>query len=120
MVSTYEPASGAGRAGVAELEREARDLLGLTEPDPAARFPHRLAFNLIPQVGSFGEDGATDEEAGIARDARRVLGDPGLRLTATAVRVPIFYGQAAAVNVTTRREARGGGGAASSCAALRA
>jgi aspartate-semialdehyde dehydrogenase len=104
VVSTYEPASGAGRAGVAELEREARDLLGLSEPDPAARFPHRLAFNLIPQVGTFGEDGATDEEVGIARDARRVLGDPQLRLTATAVRVPVFYGQAAAVNVTMREK----------------
>lgn len=104
VVSTYEPASGAGRAGVAELEREARDLLGLTEPDPAARFPHRLAFNLIPQVGTFGEHGATDEEAGVVRDARRVLGAPGLRLTATAVRVPVFYGQAATLNVTTREK----------------
>jgi len=104
VVSTYEPASGAGRAGVAELEREARDLLGLSEPDPAARFPHRLAFNLIPQVGTFGEDGATDEEVGIARDARRILGDPHLRLTATAVRVPVFYGQAVAVNVTMREK----------------
>ncbi len=104
VVSTYEPASGAGRAGVAELEREARDLLGLTEPDPAARFPHRLAFNLIPQVGTFEDDGATDEETAIARDARRVLGDPDLRVTATAVRVPVFYGQAVAVNVTTRQK----------------
>ncbi|WP_242370656.1 aspartate-semialdehyde dehydrogenase [Anaeromyxobacter sp. SG26] len=104
VVSTYEPASGAGRAGVAELEREARDLLGLKEPDPAARFPHRLAFNLIPQVGAFGEGGATDEEEGIARDARRVLGAPELRLTATAVRVPVFYGEAVAVNVTTREK----------------
>ncbi|WP_242338513.1 MULTISPECIES: aspartate-semialdehyde dehydrogenase [Anaeromyxobacter] len=104
VVSTYEPASGAGRAGVAELEREARDLLGLKEPDPAARFPHRLAFNLIPQVGAFGEGGATDEEEGIVRDARRVLGAPELRLTATAVRVPVFYGEAVAVNVTTREK----------------
>ncbi|WP_242346780.1 aspartate-semialdehyde dehydrogenase [Anaeromyxobacter terrae] len=104
VVSTYEPASGAGRGGVAELEREARDLLGLKEPDPAARFPHRLAFNLIPQVGAFGEGGATDEEEGIARDVRRVLAAPELRLTATAVRVPVFYGEAAAVNLTTREK----------------
>ena len=54
-------------------------------------------------MGTFGDDGATDEETGIARDAG-CAGDPALRLTATAVRVPVFYGQAMAVNVTTRQK----------------
>jgi aspartate-semialdehyde dehydrogenase len=102
VVSTYEAVSGAGRSGVAELEREARDLLALREPGPAARFPHRIAFNLIPHIGAFGEGGSTEEEEAIARETRKVLGDDGLRLAATAVRVPVFYGHAAAVNVTTR------------------
>jgi aspartate-semialdehyde dehydrogenase len=103
VVSTYQAVSGAGRAGVAELEREARDLLALREPDPAARLPHRIAFNLIPQAGAFGEGGATDEELELARDTRRVLGAPELRVTVTAVCVPVFYGHAAAVNLTTSR-----------------
>lgn len=104
VVSTYEAVSGAGRTGVAALEREARDLLGLREPEPAARFPHRIAFNLIPQIGPFTEGGATEEEEQLARETRRILGEPSLRVAATAVRVPVFYGDAAAVTVTTRRK----------------
>jgi aspartate-semialdehyde dehydrogenase len=103
VVSTYQAVSGLGRSGVAALEREARDLLALREPEPAARFPHRIAFNVIPQVGTAQESGATDEEEGLARETRRVLGDEALRIAATAVHVPVFYGHAAAVNVTTRR-----------------
>lgn len=104
VVSTYEAVSGAGRSGVAELEREARDLLALREPNPAARFPHRIAFNLVPQIGLFTPGGATEEEEAIGRETRKVLGDEGLRVAATAVRVPVFYGHGAAVNVTTREK----------------
>jgi aspartate-semialdehyde dehydrogenase len=103
VVSTYEAASGAGQGGVEELERQARELLNLREPDPPARFPHRLAFNVIPQVGELGEDGATDEEAGVVRETRRVLADAELAVAVTAVRVPVFFGHSAAVNVATRR-----------------
>ncbi len=103
VVSTYQSVSGVGQSGVEELEREARDLLNLREPDPAARFPHRIAFNVIPQVGPFLEGGATEEEAKIVRETRKVLGDPDLAVTATAVRVPVFFGHSAAVNVATRR-----------------
>jgi aspartate-semialdehyde dehydrogenase len=103
VVATYQSASGQGQAGVEELERQARDLLNLREPDPAARFPHRLAFNVIPQIGPFLEGGATEEEAELVRDTRKVLGDPGLAIAATAVRVPVFFGHSAAVNVATLR-----------------
>jgi aspartate-semialdehyde dehydrogenase len=103
VVATYQSASGLGQGGVEELERQARDLLNLREPDPPARFPHRLAFNVIPQVGAFVEGGATEEEAKLVRETRKVLGDPGLALAATAVRVPVFFGHSAAVNVATLR-----------------
>lgn len=102
-VSTYHSASGLGQGGVEELERQARDLLNLREPDPPARFPHRLAFNVIPQVGGFGEGGATEAELQIVRETRKILGDDALRISATAVRVPVFFGHSAAVNVATRR-----------------
>lgn len=102
-VTALHSASGLGQGGVEELEREARDLLNLREPDPPARFPHRLAFNLIPQVGAFAEGGATEEEAKLARETRKVLGDAALPVAATAVRVPVFFGHCAAVNVATRR-----------------
>jgi aspartate-semialdehyde dehydrogenase len=103
VVSTYQSVSGVGQSGVEELEREARDLLNLREPDPAARFPHRIAFNVIPQVGAFLEDGSTEEEAKLVRETRKVLGEPALALAATAVRVPVFFGHSAAVNVQTMR-----------------
>jgi aspartate-semialdehyde dehydrogenase len=104
VVSTYQAASGVGRSGVAALESEARDLLGLREPEPASCFPHRLAFNVIPQIGAPLEGGTSVEEDGIARETRRILGEPSLRVAATAVRVPVFYGDGAAVTVTTRRK----------------
>jgi aspartate-semialdehyde dehydrogenase len=104
VVATYQSVSGLGQGGIEELEREARDLLNLREPDPAARFPHRIAFNVIPQVGALGEDGVSEDEAGLARELRRVLGDEGLRVAATAVRVPVFFGHSLAVNVETGRK----------------
>ena len=103
VVATYESASGLGQGGVEELEKQARALLNLREPDPAVRFPHRLAFNVIPQVGSFEDGGATEEEARIVRETRKVLDLPELAVAATAVRVPVFFGHSAAVNVATRR-----------------
>ncbi|HEX9398821.1 MAG TPA: aspartate-semialdehyde dehydrogenase [Anaeromyxobacter sp.] len=114
VVATYESASGLGQGGVEELEKQARALLNLREPDPAVRFPHRLAFNVIPQVGSFEDGGATEEEARIVRETRKVLDLPELAVAATAVRVPVFFGHSAAVNVATRRPL----GAAAARAAL--
>ncbi len=103
VVATYQSVSGAGQPGVEELEKEARDLLNLREPDPPARFPHRIAFNVIPQVGAFVPGGATEEEERLLRDTRKVLGAPDLRLAATAVRVPVFFGHSLAVNVELER-----------------
>jgi aspartate-semialdehyde dehydrogenase len=67
------------------------------------RFPHRLAFNVIPQVGGFAEGGVTEEEARIVGETRKILGDDTLAVSATAVRVPVFFGHSAAVNVATVR-----------------
>jgi aspartate-semialdehyde dehydrogenase len=102
VVATYQSVSGAGQRGIEELEKQARDLLNLREPDPPARFPHRIAFNVIPQVGAFAEGGATDEEERLGRETRKVLGEPDLRVAVTAVRVPVFFGHSLAVNVELR------------------
>lgn len=116
VVTALQSVSGLGQAGVEALEREARDLLNLREPDPAARFPHRIAFNVIPQVGPFVEGGSTEEEAKIARETRKILGDPELAVAATCVRVPVFFGHSLSVNLSTRRKL----GAAEAREALRA
>ncbi|MFY3745607.1 aspartate-semialdehyde dehydrogenase [Anaeromyxobacter sp. Red801] len=103
VATTLEPAASAGHRAVQQLEREAMDLMNGREPEPGGAVPHRLAFNLVPQVGAFLEDGRTDAEEGLGAELRKVLGAPGLRVAATAVRVPVFYGQAAVVNAATAR-----------------
>jgi aspartate-semialdehyde dehydrogenase len=102
VVTELHAASGAGRAGVRQLEREVTALLGGEEPDPSD-LSHRMGFNLVPQVGPFGTDGRTSEEARLEPELRRILGVPGLRVSATAVRVPVFYAHGLVVNVTTER-----------------
>jgi aspartate-semialdehyde dehydrogenase len=103
ICATYQAVSGAGHRGVEQLEREASDLMNGREPQPPARFPHRVAFNVVPQVGEVGADGLASEEAELARQARRLLGLPGLAISATAVRVPVFYGHAAALHLGLSR-----------------
>ncbi|HZH02876.1 MAG TPA: Asd/ArgC dimerization domain-containing protein, partial [Myxococcaceae bacterium] len=83
-------ASFAGTAGVRELETQTANLLSGRELDPAL-FPHRLAFNLIPQVGTWGEDGATDEERALVEESER-LGWALPHASLTAAWAPIFYG----------------------------
>jgi aspartate-semialdehyde dehydrogenase len=102
-VTTLEPVASGGRRAVEQLEREAADLMNGREPEAGGVLPHRIAFNLVPQVGPFLPDGRTAEEAAIAAELRRILGLPSLGLTATAVRVPIFFGLTAVVNVATER-----------------
>ena len=73
------------------------------EPEAGTAIPHRIAFNLVPQVGAFRPDGRSEEEARLVEETRKVLAAPGLGVAATAVRVPVFFGHAAAVNVATAR-----------------
>ncbi|HET8732352.1 MAG TPA: aspartate-semialdehyde dehydrogenase [Anaeromyxobacteraceae bacterium] len=104
VVSILEPVSGAGARGLQQLEREATDLMNGREPDAAGAVAHRIAFNVVPQVGAFLPDGSTEAEEGLAAETRRVLAAPGLRLAVTALRAPIFYGQVASVHAITGRK----------------
>lgn len=101
-VVALESASGAGRAGIAQLEAESLALMSGREPDPPSVVPYRLAFNLVPDASRAGEGTGGEAEALLASDLARVLGGD-LAVSATAVRVPVFYGHAAAVSLTTRR-----------------
>lgn len=95
--------SGSGHRGVAQLEAEVAALMNGREPEPPAAFPHRIAFNVLPQIGPFDADGTSAGEAGIVRETRAILGAPALPLRATAVRVPVFYGHSLVVNLRTER-----------------
>jgi aspartate-semialdehyde dehydrogenase len=101
-VTILYAASGAGRAGLRQLEKEMVALLNGEEPD-ASDLSHRVGFNLVPQVGDFGPDGSTDEETAVGRELRRLLSAPSLGATATAIRVPVFYAHGQAVNLRTAR-----------------
>jgi aspartate-semialdehyde dehydrogenase len=103
VVSTYQAVSGAGHRGVEQLQREAADLMNGREPLPPGRIRHRIAFNLVPQIGAVDAAGEAEGEASLARETRQLLGLPGLALSATAVQVPIFYGHSAAVHVGLSR-----------------
>jgi aspartate-semialdehyde dehydrogenase len=97
------PAAGAGAKALEQLEREAVDLMNGREPEAGGVLPHRLAFNAIPQVGAFQADGRTADEAALSAELARVLDLPALRTSATAIRVPVFYGLTVALHVTTAR-----------------
>lgn len=98
-----ESVSGAGRRGIEQLEGEALALMNGQEPGPPSAIPYRIAFNLVPDGGSPGAaGGAGDAEQRLAADLRALLG-AGLPVSATVVRVPVFYGHAAAVRLATAR-----------------
>lgn len=102
VVSTYQAVSDSGKEAIDELHHQVLELFNGCSPD-SRLYPHRIAFNCIPQVGEFLESGATDEELDMVTETRRILGDD-VRVSATAVRLPLFYGHAASVNVETARK----------------
>jgi aspartate-semialdehyde dehydrogenase len=97
VVSTYQSVSGAGKEGMDELwdQTKAVYMLGATEPK---KFPKQIAFNLLPFIGEFRDDGYTNEEAKMWAETHKML-DPSIQLTVTCVRVPVFVGHSEAVNL---------------------
>ncbi len=91
--STYQAVSGSGRAGLEDLER------GLVGEKPTF-YPHPIAFNVLPHIDSFLEDGFTKEERKMMDETRKILELPDLKVTATAVRVPVRYGHCVEINVS--------------------
>jgi len=98
VVSTYQAVSGGGGKAIEELANQTRSLLSGQEAAVNV-FPARIAFNVIPQIDVFLEDGYTKEERKMMDETRKIL-DPDIAVTATTVRVPVFYGHSESVNVT--------------------
>jgi len=97
VVSTYQSVSGAGKEGMDELFDQTKNVfvLGATPPK---KFPKQIAFNVIPFIGAFNEDGYTDEEAKMWNETHKMI-DPAIALTVTCVRVPVMVGHSEAVNI---------------------
>ena len=97
VVSTYQSVSGAGKEGMDELWEQTKGVFVLGAPAPK-KFPKQIAFNLIPHIGTFLDDGSTDEEAKMWNETHKMI-DPSIALTVTCVRVPVFVGHSEAVNI---------------------
>lgn len=102
IISTYQSVSGAGTVAMEELTAQTRAVLAGETFQPKA-FTHRIAFNCIPHIGGFKDDGYTSEEHKTIDESRKILGIPGLRATATTVRVPTYRSHAQALNIETKR-----------------
>ena len=97
VVSTYQSVSGAGKDAMDELFSQTRAVF-VSDPIEPKKFPKRIAFNVIPQIDVFMEDGTTKEEWKMVVETKKIL-DPKIKLTATCVRVPVFIGHSEAVNI---------------------
>lgn len=97
VVSTYQSVSGAGKEGMDELWNQTKAIYGLGDATPK-KFPKQIAFNVIPFIGSFNDDGYTDEETKMWKETHKML-DPNIQLTVTCVRVPVFVGHSESVTV---------------------
>ncbi|MGB8393893.1 MAG: aspartate-semialdehyde dehydrogenase, partial [Pseudolabrys sp.] len=97
VVSTYQSVSGAGKDGMDELDRQTKAIYSLQDAE-TKKFPKRIAFNVIPHIDVFMEDGYTKEEWKMVVETKKIL-DPKIKLTATCVRVPVFVGHSEAVDI---------------------
>ncbi len=92
VYSTYQAVSGAGRQGYDDLQN------GING-EPPKKFPHPIAFNVLPHIDVFTDDGYTKEELKMVNETRKILGDDAMRITATTARVPVYYGHSESINI---------------------
>ena len=97
FVSTYQAVSGTGAAAIVELEEQTRALMGGGTHEPSV-YPHQIAFNLLPHVDAFLDDGYTKEEMKMLNEGRKILGHPSLEVSCTCVRVPVIRAHSMSIN----------------------
>jgi aspartate-semialdehyde dehydrogenase len=102
VVATYQSVSGAGKKGMDELFEQSRNIFVGDSNEPVF-FPKQIAFNVIPHIDAFLDDGSTKEEWKMVVETKKIL-DPAIKLTATCVRVPVFVGHSEAVNIEFENE----------------
>ncbi|MFI3246045.1 MAG: aspartate-semialdehyde dehydrogenase [Ferrimonas sp.] len=103
-VATYQSVSGAGRSAIEELAKQCSALLS-GQPAEAKVFDHQIAFNVLPKIDTFMDNGFTREEMKMVWETQKILGDTSIQVNPTAVRVPVFYGHAEAIHLETRQPA---------------
>jgi len=103
VVSTYQAVSGTGQEAVKELSDQVRALFNSQEVVKKV-YPHRIAFNCFPHIDVFLENGYTKEEMKMVNETKKIMGDDSIEVTATTVRVPVFYGHSEALNIETEKK----------------
>ena len=103
VVSTYQAVSGTGQKGVDELSRQVTALMSM-KPVETKVYPHQIAFNCLPHIDVFLDNGYTKEEMKMVNETRKIMGDPSILVSATTVRVPVFYGHSESVWIETGKK----------------
>lgn len=103
VVSTYQSVSGAGQKAVNELRQQSIDILNEV-PFKCEKFPYQIAFNALPQIDVFLENDYTKEEMKMVNETRKIMEDDSIRITATAIRIPVFYAHSESVNIETEKK----------------
>jgi aspartate-semialdehyde dehydrogenase len=103
VVSTYQAVSGTGKKAIYELETQVRALFNNQDIEKKV-YPHQIAFNCLPHIDVFLENGYTKEEVKMVNETKKIMEDQTIQLTATTVRVPVFYGHSESVNVEFEKE----------------
>jgi len=100
-VATYQAVSGTGKEAIEELGQQTAGIFNSKKVEPSV-YPHQIAFNVLPQIDVFMENGYTKEEMKMVWETQKIMGDKNILVNATAVRVPVFYGHSEAVHIETR------------------
>jgi aspartate-semialdehyde dehydrogenase len=102
-VCTYQAVSGTGKDAVEELAKQTADLLN-TKPVEYKVYPRQIAFNVLPHIDVFEDNGYTREEMKMVWETRKIMGDESIQVNPTAVRVPVFFGHSEAIHIETREK----------------
>jgi len=103
VVSTYQAVSGTGKKAIDELDSQTRAILNFKKHENKV-YPHTIAFNCLPHIDVFLENGYTKEEMKMLHETRKILEDDTIGVTATTVRVPVFFGHSESINIETKRD----------------
>ncbi len=101
MVSTYQAVSGTGKKAIEELDSQTRAILSFKSCENKV-YPHTIAFNCLPHIDVFLDNGYTKEETKMVYETRKILEDDTIGVTATTVRVPVFYGHSESINIEAK------------------
>ncbi len=103
VVSTYQAVSGTGQKAIEELQSQVRALFNMQEPECKV-YPYQIAFNCLPHIDVFLENDYTKEEMKMVNETKKIMGDDSIKVTATTVRVPVFYGHSESINIEFKKK----------------